>query len=285
MENEVVGGQTPEAVNADSASANELVNQQNDAVNVADSAPANEVDDAETIEESQGAKPSKVVEELKAQRKKRQDAEREAAYWRGMAEARTKEETKVRQEAPSQPAFTTPVQPKLENFETFEQYEAAKDEYLLDLAEYRILQKQREQLQRQEMQTKEQRFQKQINDAIASDPGFVDVMRDPSLPVSPTMIPILQESDIAPQVIQWLNHNRAEAARIASLGPVAAARELGIVEAQIRFTPKPEPPKKVSSAPEPVKVVTPVTPSSIEESDLPMDEYHRRRTQQLFGKR
>lgn len=284
MDTEVVGGQAPEAVNAESAPANEFV-AQDTAVNTTESATVDvEHDDSENID-SQGAKPSKVVEELKAQRKKRQDAEREAAYWRGMAEARAKEEKPTRQEVPSQPAYAQPVQPKLENFETFEQYEAAKDEYLLNLAEYRILQKQQEQAHRQEMLTKEQKFQRQINDAIASDPGFVDVMRDPTLPVSSTMIPILQESEIAPQVIQWLNNNRAEAARIASLGPVAAARELGIVEAQIRFTPKPEPPRKVSSAPEPVKVVTPVTPSSIDESDLPMEEYHRRRTQLMFGKR
>ncbi len=92
---------------------------------IADPAPV-------VIEEPQGAKPSKVVEELKTQRKKRQDAEKEAAYWRGVAEARSKPET-----VPAVPS-SDPVAPKLDQFETYEQYEAAKDVYLVNLATHKV---------------------------------------------------------------------------------------------------------------------------------------------------
>ena len=111
-------------------------------------APAPVADDQGTIEDPQGAKPSKVVSELIAQRKKRQDAEREAAYWKGMAEGRGKQETPT----PVQPTPSTaaPVAPKLDQFETYEQYESAKDEYLVQLAEHRVTARYLESQQRQQ---------------------------------------------------------------------------------------------------------------------------------------
>ena len=50
------------------------------------------------------------------------------------------------------------------------------------------------------------------------------------------------------------------------------------------MTPKPAPPKKVSAAPEPVKPLAGSSPATIDEDDLPMEEYYKRRTKQLYGK-
>ena len=67
---------------------------------VADPASAPVADDQGIIEDPPGAKPSKVVSELIAQRKKRQDAEREAAYWKGVAEGRGKPDSPSSAETP-----------------------------------------------------------------------------------------------------------------------------------------------------------------------------------------
>jgi hypothetical protein len=275
MEPEVIVASATEAVVADPAPA---IVPDPSAV-VADPAPAPVVDDQGPIEDPQGAKPSKVVAELIAQRKKRQDAEREAAYWKGMAEGRGKPEPS----APAAPASTTLAAPKLDQYETYEQYETAKDEYLVQLAESRVAARFKESQQREQAATVEQTFQKRIDAAVKDDPSLVDVLRDPTLPISTHMIPVLKESENAPKLLRWLDQNREEARRIASLPPMQAAREMGIVEAKILFAPVTEVPRRVSSAPEPVKTVTPTSSAIVDEDMLPMEEYHKRRTAKLLG--
>jgi hypothetical protein len=60
---------------------------------------------------------------------------------------------------------------------------------------------------------------------------------------------------------------------------------MGMVEAKIGFAPVVEPPKRVSSAPEPVKAVATTSSAVVDEDTLPMEEYHKRRTQQNYGPR
>jgi hypothetical protein len=276
-EPEVVVTPVAEAVTSESAPETTTTEDVAPAV-TADPAPA----DQETIEEPQGAKPSKVVEELKAQRKKRQDAEREAAYWKGRAEAGGKQDAPDAAPVAVDPS-KPPTAPKLDQFETYEQYEAAKDKYLVQTAKYEVLAEYQRNEQSKAAATVEQAFQKRIEAAIKEDPSFVDVVRDPTLPLSVSMLPILKESESAPKMLRWLDQNRGEAQRIASLPPLQAAREMGILEAKLSFTPPPpEPPKRVSSAPEPVKTVTPVSAAVVDEDSLPMEEYHKRRTEAQY---
>ncbi len=276
MEPEVIVAPATEAVVADPAPA---TTTDTPAV-TADPAPAPVTDDPEAIDETQPAKPSKVVSELIAQRKKRQDAEREAAYWRGVAEGKGKPETPP---AP-QPSPTVPVAPKLDQYETYEQYEAAKDEYLLQTAEHRAMQRMQASQQATVAATVEQTFQKRIDAAVKEDPSLVEVLRDPTLPISAHMIPVLKESENAPKLLRWLDQHRDDARRIASLSPMQAAREMGILEAKLSFAPAPEPPRRVSAAPEPITPVTPTSSAIVDEDALPMEEYHKRRTAKLTGR-
>jgi hypothetical protein len=276
-EPEVIVAPATEAVVADPAPATDPT----EAV-VADPAPAPVTEDQDPSDESQPTKPSKVVSELIAQRKKRQDAEREAAYWKGVAEGRGKPDSPSSVETP--PSTATPTAPKLDQFETYEQYEVAKDEYLLQTAEHRAMQRMQAAQAAQTVQTVEQTFQKRIDAAVAEDPTLVDVLRDPTLPISVHMIPVLKESENAPKLLRWLDQNREEARRIATLPPLQAARAMGMVEAKISFAPVVEPPKRVSSAPEPVKAVATTSSAVVDEDTLPMEEYHKRRTAKLTGR-
>ena len=277
MPDEQIVAPATEAVVADPAPATEPVAP---AV-IADPAPAPVADDPETIEDPQGAKPSKVVGELIAQRKKRQDAEREVAYWKGVAEGRGKQDV-----APATPDTPSgpPAAPKLDQFETYEQYETAKDKYLVGLAKHEVIAEYVQNEQRKVAATAEQAFQKRIADAAKDDPTLVDVLNDPTLPISVHMAPLLKESENAPKVLRWLDQHRDDARRIATLPPMQAAREMGILEARLSFVPSVEPPKKVSSAPEPVKAVTPTSAAVVDEDSLPMEEYHKRRTAKLTGR-
>lgn len=250
------------------------------AVTSVESAPADPVvleTPAPAVEEEKVS--PKTVEELKTQRRKRQEAEKEVAYLRGKLEGRGAEPPPVPEVVPSAPAV-----PKLDQFETYEQYEAAKDEYLLSQAEHRVGLKYQAEQQRQKVVAIEQTFQGRMEAAIKEDPALAELMQDRTLPISVAMLPTLKESDVAPQLIRWLDQNRDEGRRIAQLSPLQAAREIGALEAKIKFTPVPEPPRRVSSAPEPVNPVSPSSPTSVDEAELPMEEYHKRRTKKIFGR-
>ncbi len=232
--------------------------------------------------------PPSAVDELRAQRKRRQEAEREAAYWRGVAEAGGKK-PEVPAATPADPYAAPPVRPPLEPFEgDIARFEEADRRWVINQAKYEMAQEFRTATQaearRTAQQTAEQQFQARIATAAEEDPQILDILNDPTLPLSEAMAPTIKESEAAPQLLRWLSQNRKEAFRIAQLNPLAAARELGKIEAQLALVPKPEPPRQVSAAPEPIRIVSPVSSATIDEDNLSMAEYHRRETLRMLGK-
>ena len=91
--------------------------------------------------------------------------------------------------------------------------------------------------------------------AVASEKydDFDEVVMDSSLPVTPYMAEAISESDIGGEIAYYLGKNRAEAARIAALSPIAAAREIGKIEAKLSAAPVQQP--QVSKAPPPPEPV------------------------------
>lgn len=90
----------------------------------------------------------------------------------------------------------------------------------------------------------------QIEDARTRYTDFDAVVSNPKLPITNEMAEVIKDSDNGADVAYWLGKNPAEAQRIAQLPPIAAARELGRIEA--RLTPQP---RRISSAPPPVETV------------------------------
>lgn len=283
--------QTTDVVSAESTPANEIAVPAQEVVNT-DSTPVDEFDaDASEETEITGSEPSgaqKRIKQLAAQRKVEQEArikaERELAYYKGLNEARGVVETPKSQENKAEQLL---AQPHLDDFETYEEYERAKDEYLVHLTESRIAKKFLEQQSLAQARTVQQQYTKRIQEASLNDPTIVQIASDPTLPVSAAMGEIIQRSEFAPQILKWLNNNRIEAARIAELSkesPMLAAHEMGMVVATIKNIPKPTPPKRVSAAPDPIQTLTPTSPATVDEDDLSMEEYYRRRTKQIYGR-
>ncbi len=69
-------------------------------------------------------------------------------------------------------------------------------------------------------------------------PDIEKVFTDTTLPMSPAMAETLMESEKGPEVAHYLLANREAAQRIKEMSPLAAARELGRIEATISL-PKP----------------------------------------------
>lgn len=83
-------------------------------------------------------------------------------------------------------------------------------------------------------------------------PDIEKVFTDTTLPMSPAMAESLMDSDKGPEVAHYLLANREAAQRIKEMSPLAAARELGRIEATIALpksrteTKAPPPPSTVS---------------------------------------
>ncbi len=211
------------------------------------------------------------------------------ANWREEQRTRQKLEAMLEQvladrRQPEQPAPQPQPQasePKLDQFQTYEEYVGALADFK---AEQRILSWQAEQRAREEAQQRasvQTEFQRRAESFKSEAPDFDLVALNPSLPVSDAMAEAINVSDVGPQVLYYLGKNPQEAARIAALPPIQAAREIGKVEVRISLPQ----PKTVSSAPKPV---TPLdgggSSRSADPDRMTIDEWMRWRNQTLGRK-
>jgi hypothetical protein len=98
------------------------------------------------------------------------------------------------------------------------------------------------------------------------------------------MAAVIKDSDIAPDILIYLEEHRDEALKMRNMPPVRAAREIGKLEYKLSSQPKPTI-QKVSQAPAPI---TPVTPSGPQVADLEkvsMDDFVKKRNGEQFAKR
>jgi hypothetical protein len=245
---------------------------------ITESAPVNGlpavITESAPVEVVTPEEPSKAVKELIHTRKRAQDAERRVAYLEGLAEGRGPVQAPVQAQPES---ITAPV---VDNFETYEEYELAKETYLETKIEQRLATKFQQAQQVQSQQEGLKTFEQRIDKAAESDPTIYDIRHDPTLPVSTSMAQILQSSEVAPDLLKWIDGNRVEATKIANMNPLQAAREMSKIEARILYTPKPAPLKVVSSAPEPISTVTPAGSINLDEEKMPMDQWIARRNKE-----
>lgn len=257
-----------------------------------DPAPTPAVDPAVTVDpattptapeppSAEGAEP-KVVTELKSVRKRAQKAEAEAAYYKGLAEGRGTQAAPAVQTP--QPA-AIPVEPKLEDCATYDEFDKANRSYTIELAKHELRQELARQKEQEKIVSQQTTFATRIQAAIEKDPQIAEIINDTTMPVSKPMAEVIQSSENAPELLKWLDANRTDARRISGLSPVLAARELALIEARFQAAPTPAPPTVVSRAPEPIATVSSVGASAIDEDTLPMTEWIARERERERQKR
>lgn len=222
------------------------------------------------------------------------ETERDRDYWRDLALQNLRPTPEPQPEPVEQPrAAPEPVK----TLADFNYDEAQFATYLRDqaVAEARraAADALREERERETAQRREQSFKERVDNFKKSAPDFDDlVLRNRSLPITADMAQVIRESEDGPAVAYYLGKNPGEAARIAQLGTVAAARELGKIEARLAFereqaskpvvTPKPA----VSQAPPPPPKIEAAEPEVEKDPDkMPVDEWLRWRNKQLSRKR
>ncbi len=228
---------------------------------------------------AQGSEPTAAADaqdagkEHQKLRRRAQQAEAEAAYYRGLAEGR----------GGAQPAAAAAAEgpPQEDAFESYE-------DFLVARARYEVRQEEQANRAREANRTRETTWNARLKAAAAEDPELLDAVNDPSLPISPAMAEAIKESDLGPKVLRHLADHPDEAAKIARMGPIAAAREIGRLE-HVLTSSKPEV-KRVSGAPAPITTVTGATGGDVVDEDkLSINDWMARENTRVnearFGRR
>lgn len=177
--------------------------------------------------------------------------------WQREADARIA--AAVAQAAPKPVEVPVSARPSPENF-------SSTDEYIDAVADWKYEQKRTQ--ERQETEKRRQQeyvgtIDSKYSDAIEAAEEKYNDFHDAFRALAALPIPdhvalgmkeAIAQSDRSDELLYFLGKNTEEALRIAKLTPIAAAKELGKIEAKLAATP---PAKKPSAAPAPIEPVTP----------------------------
>ena len=215
------------------------------------------------------------------------DAQREAEYWRGLALKNQETPQEQQSKAPESKAKASDdKEPQPEDFETHREYVNALTDWKLDLRE----KKSKVEAEKKAVIAEQEKSFKAYNerkDAFAKTVDDFDEVLDDvrDVQVTPAITATIVESEYGPQLAYELAKNRAEFERIVKLSPLAAAREIGKIEAKIAAkASEPKETKKITSAPKPIEPVggTKGKPNrSIRDPDLSFADYVELRRAQM----
>ena len=158
-----------------------------------------------------------------------------------------------RQYAPQQ-RQAVDSEPTIDKFDNFDQYVAAKAEYIAKKQIESTL-SEREKRQSAEREATERTktvdsWNKRIAAATAEMPDFEEVLASSDVPMTPPMQQAIMESDIGPKLAYYLANNPEEAEKIAGMSPIGAIRTLGRIEERLSNS---KPAVKSTDAPPPIR--------------------------------
>ena len=234
-----------------------------------------ETQEPETQETQRGKKSAQ--QRINEITKARYEAERLAAYWKGIAEG-SRSQT---QQVPESAAREQTAKPALENFPDYETYIEA-------LTDWKTTQTVAEVIHRQRVATAQERQQAEAMElargwaskqesARKSIPDYDEVLGGAETVVAPYVTDAILTSDRGPEVAYHLAKNPALADKLNKLGPIVAAREIGRIEAALE---KSSPGTPRSVPPPPAKTTRSSATISGDPAKMSHEEYRTMRAKQ-----
>lgn len=210
--------------------------------------------------------------------RKRHEAEREAAYWRGVAT-----QGKAQPSAGDKPA--APDKPTPDKFADYAEFVEALADWKADQRIAQALEKREaESAQKRQAETRIQSWEQRQAATRAAVPDYDAVVGASDAPVATHVAEALQESEHGPALAYHLAKNPAELERLNGLSPREADRAIGRLEERLTANAAPAAdlaPVKTSQAPRPAAVSSAqgrsTTPNLATAS---MDEYRAARKAQ-----
>lgn len=208
------------------------------------------VDAAE--EEPQPRKGKTAKERIQELNAKAREKEREAEYWRGVAEGRIKPQAEAEPEAAAVPEPNAGPDPA--DFE----YGESDPKYILARAKFEARQEYEEQRERESIEREiaelETGWKSRVETAKETYPDFDEKVTARAergeWPCPPLIALGIKQSEVGDHVAYHLATNLEEATRIAALPDILQAREFGRLEGKFLNAPQ-APARKVTKAPEP----------------------------------
>lgn len=212
---------------------------------------------------------SPIQDRFDALTRAKHEAEREAAYWRQRANP-------VQEEAPQK-------EPAVEDFKDYGDYVKAQTKWEVTQAikadRAAAAQEAAKAAEQRVQETKAQTFAERQATAKTSIPDYDAVVGAADVPIAPHLGEAILDSDKGPELVYHLAKNPAEAARLSALLPLAAARELGRIEATLGQSSSPA--KPVTKAPAPMKPTSGTGSSATTDpSKMSHEEYRAYRAKQ-----
>lgn len=206
--------------------------------------------------------------------RKRHEAEREAAYWRGVANAGGAPKTSAPAAAPAAPV--TPPKPEAKSFQTYDEFVEALTDWKTD----RAMEKARATVnteiketaakQTAEQQTAERtktwHSRQEATKAVIKD--YEEVVANSDIPISPHVGELLVDSEHGPALAYQLAKDPSLAEKLNAMSPTAAAKYIGRMEAALDPAESPAPaaggPNGAAATPAaPPAVVKPVSKAPV----------------------
>ncbi|GAC1403873.1 MAG: hypothetical protein NVSMB64_06280 [Candidatus Velthaea sp.] len=167
--------------------------------------------------------------------------------------------------------------PQASNFDTYEAYTEALTDWKIDQREQARTKTETDRQAANAQKAVSDKFQERIAETRKRYEDFDEVLANADdQPVSAAMNQIILESEHGPEVVYFLAQNLDQAAAIAKLSPLAAARAIGKIEAGFS-KPDSETKPAVSKAPPPIKPVGAVAVAAKKYQDMDLNEYRRAR--------
>lgn len=185
-------------------------------------------------------------------------ARQEAQFWKSQAQG------------PTPGAGEVPREPQIDDFANYEDFLVAK-------TRHEIMESQKLESAQKEQERLDRTFMERIDKAAQANPDIYSVLNDTSLPINMAMGLAIKNSEHAPELLMYLGEHREEALSMARLDPLSAVKEMGKLELKISNANKPQPVRKVSLAPEPIKPLEATGSLAVDLEKMSMDEYMRLR--------
>lgn len=281
----------------------ELEDKTSERKNSSDSDPEGnddgETEDGADEEESEDGSESKESETGKAKKKggfhrriaklnaQKAEAQREAEYWKAQA-------TKGAGDSKNQPVETKPKSPEgkpnPDDFETHAEYIEALTDWKTD----QKLQDRDRKFEESKKKAAEEKALESHSERVKAfsekTPDFAELLESvDGVQVSPAVEDLIISSEHGPELMYELAKNFAEFERINQLPPLAAAREMGKLEAKLLSKSSTvSETKKTTNAPNPIAPVgkggSGVFTKSIDDPNISFADYERIRLKQLKAK-
>ena len=173
------------------------------------------------------------------------------------------------------PEETDTAEPKAEDFETYEEYQAALIDHKVQSGINKYKAEQADTSQASDLEE----FIEDTKTAgreMYSD--FDAVVLAETVPMTKPMLEIMQDCENPESIAYYLGKNIAEATAISRMSQTQAARAIGKIEAKVAenlASPSPQPRKKVSKAPPPVKPTGSNNVVTKDPEKMTQDEYEQ----------